>query len=259
MSQDAAQHLMNALKANKGTTPVRELLPADDYDAAYETQRAFNQMRLDKGQIMIGRKAGFTNPAVQAAMGVDFPLSGILFDVMDTPNRAEIPASRVIAPKIEAEIAFVMGSDLEHEAISMADIMRAVDYLMPAIEIADTRMADWNNTAIDTIADNVAASHFVLGHKVQMLDQFDVSNAKADIHVNGESVAQGAAINVLGSPLNSLQWLANQMVAQGTPIMEGDVILSGSLGPMVPVNHGDLIEIYVENAGMASVAIGKSA
>ena len=250
MSQDAARHLMNALKANQGTSPVRDLLPENDYDAAYETQRAFNQMRLDEGQVMIGRKAGFTNPAVQAAMGV--------FDVMDTPNRAEIPASKVIAPKIEAEIAFVMGSDLEHEAISMADIMRSIDYLMPAIEIADTRMADWNNTAIDTIADNVAASHFVLGHKVQMLDQFDVSQAKADIHVNGKSVADGAAVNVLGSPLNSLQWLANQMVAQGTPICEGDVILSGSLGPMVPVMPGDLIEIYVENAGMASVAIGAS-
>lgn len=254
MSDTAAQHLWQAFQNNQATTPVRELLPENDIEAAYATQRAFNQLRLDDGQRLVGRKSGATNPTAMAAMELNGPVSGLLFDVMDVPNRGEIPANRVIHPRIEGEIAFVMGQTLDFEAIGMADVMRAVDFVMPAIEIVDARTENWGAKGIDLVADNVSASHFTLGHKVQLLDQFDVSTAKADIRVNGESVAQGNGANVLGSPLNSLCWLANQMVAHGTPISEGDVILSGSLGPMVPVNKGDLVEVEIEGAGMVSVA-----
>ena len=232
MSDTAAQHLWQAFQNNQATTPVRELLPENDIEAAYATQRAFNQLRLDDGQRLVGRKSGATNPTAMAAMELNGPVSGLLFDVMDVPNRGEIPANRVIHPRIEGEI----------------------DFVMPAIEIVDARTENWGAKGIDLVADNVSASHFTLGHKVQLLDQFDVSTAKADIRVNGESVAQGNGANVLGSPLNSLCWLANQMVAHGTPISEGDVILSGSLGPMVPVNKGDLVEVEIEDAGMVSVA-----
>ena len=259
MSLAAAQHLMKALDANQGTTPVRDLLPADDYQAAYETQAAFNQLRLERGQRMIGRKAGFTNPTAQAAMGVTFPVAGVLFDVMDIPHNGEIAADKVTAPKIEAEIAFIMGVDLDHENISTADVMRAIDYVVPAIEIANTRIADWNVTGVDAIADNISASQFVIGHKAQTLDQFDVTTARADIHVDGESVAQGAAANVLGSPLNSLKWLANQLVAMNVPIQEGDIILSGSLGPMVPVAKGSQVDVFIEGAGSVSVSFAADA
>ncbi|MGC6517893.1 MAG: 2-keto-4-pentenoate hydratase [Candidatus Puniceispirillaceae bacterium] len=254
MSQEAANQLWQALQANAGTSPVRAILPENDLEAAYATQKAFNQMRLDAGQRLVGRKSGFTNPTAQAAMGVNTAVSGLLFDVMDVPHRGEIPANKVIAPKIEGEIAFIMGADLTGESLTMAEIMRAVDYITPAIEIVDARTANWDVTGIDTVSDNVSASHFTIGHNIKLLDQFDVSEAKADIHVNGQSVATGTGANVLGSPLNSLCWLANQMLAQGTPIQEGDVILSGSLGPMIPVNKGDLVEVFIQGAGMVSVA-----
>ena len=254
MSEQVATQLWQALQANQSISPIRDHLPAGDLDAAYEVQRHFNQMRLDAGQQIVGRKAGVTNPTAQAAMEISTPVSGLLFDVMDVPHRGEIPADQVVSPKIEAEIAFVMGADLNFDVISMADVMRAVDYAMPAIEIVNTRIENWVAKGIDLVSDNVAASHFTLGHKIQLLDQFDVSEAKADIHVNGSSVATGAGANVLGSPLSSLWWLANHLAAHGTPIAEGDVILSGSLGPMVPVNKGDVVEVFIEGAGMVQVA-----
>ena len=256
MSQEVANKLWDAHKGNYSIDPIRSMLPENDLGAAYGVQNAFNQMRLDEGQRLVGRKSGFTNPTAQGMMGVNTPVSGLLFDVMDIPHRGEIPASELTSIKIEAEIAFIMGADLDFEQIGMADVMRAVDYVTPAIEIVNTRIADWAGKGVDMVADNVGASHFTLGHKIQMLDQFDVSDAKADIHVNGASVGQGAGANVLGSPLTSLQWLANQMVAQGTPIAEGDVILSGSLGPMVMVEKGDVVEVFIEGLGMVSVAFG---
>lgn len=254
MSQAVAQSLFDALNANERIAPVRTQLPDGDLTAAYQTQTAFNQMRLDAGQRLVGRKSGFTNPAVMELMGVTQPVSGLLFDVMDVPNRGEIPANKVVHPKIEAEIAFIMGADLAHEQITTADIMRATDYMTAAIEIVDTRIADWAGKAIDMVADNVGASHFTLGHKVRLLDQFDVAEAKTEIFVNGQSQGTGAGMNVIGSPLNSVCWLANQMVAQGTPIQEGDVILSGSLGPMILVEKGSHVEVVIEGAGSVSVA-----
>ncbi len=257
MSQELANKLWDAHKANVHIDPIRAHLPENDLDAAYAVQRAFNQKRTDEGQRLVGRKSGFTNPTAQGAMGVDTPVSGLLYDVMDVPHRAEIPGSQITSAKIEAEIAFIMGADLDFEKIGIADVMRATDYVTAAIEIVNTRIIDWSGKGVDMVADNVGASHFTLGHKIQMLDQFDVSEAKADIHVNGASVGQGAGANVLGSPLTSLCWLANQMAVQGTPICEGDVILSGSLGPMVMVEKGDVVDVHIEGLGTASVAFGK--
>ena len=254
MSQEVANKLWDAHKANVSIAPIREMLPENDLDAAYAVQHAFNQKRLDEGQRLVGRKSGFTNPTAMGMMGVDTPVSGLLFDVMDVPHRGEIPADQITSAKIEAEIAFIMGADLDFDQIGMADVMRAVDYVAPAIEIVNTRIADWSGKGVDMVSDNVGASHFTLGHKIQKLDQFDVSEAKADILVNGTSVGQGAGANVLGSPLTSLHWLANQMAAQGTPISEGDVILSGSLGPMILVEKGDVVEVHIEGLCMVSVA-----
>ena len=254
MSQDVANQLWNALQANEGIAPIRSQFGENDLEAAYETQRAFNQLRLDNGQELVGRKAGFTNPTAQGMMGVDVPVHGLLFDVMDVPHRGEIPANQVTAPKIEAEIAFIIGADLDFDGLTLTDVMRAVDYVAPAIEIVNTRIANWEGKGVDMICDNIGASHYTIGHNVKLLDQFDVSDAKADILVNGTSVGQGAGANVLGSPLNSLYWLAKEMVKSGTPIAEGDVILSGSLGPMVPVNKGDTVEVHIEGAGMVSVS-----
>ena len=254
MSQEVANKLWDAHKANVSIDPIRSLLPEGDLTAAYAVQRAFNDKREADGQRLIGRKSGFTNPTAMGMMEVDTPVSGLLYDVMDVPHRGEIPGAQITSAKIEAEIAFIMGADLAHEQITTADIMRATDYMTAAIEIVDTRIADWAGKAIDMVADNVGASHFTLGHKVRLLDQFDVAEAKAEIFVNGQSQGTGAGMNVIGSPLNSVCWLANQMVAQGTPIQEGDVILSGSLGPMILVEKGSHVEVVIEGAGSVSVA-----
>ena len=256
MSQEVANKLWQAHQANVSIDPIRSQLPENDLEAAYEVQRAFNQMRLDAGQRLVGRKSGFTNPTAQAAMGVDTQVSGLLFDVMDIPHRGEIPANQITSAKIEAEVAFIMGADLDFEQISMADVMRATDYVTAAIEIVNPRVGNFAGKGVDMVADNVGASHFTLGHKVQLLDQIDVSEVTADIIVNGKSAGQGAGANVLGSPLTSLWWLANQMVAQGTPIAEGDIILSGSLGPMVLVEKGDVVDVTLSGLGTVTVAFG---
>ena len=257
MSQEVANKLWDAHKANVSIDPIRTALPDGDLSAAYLVQRAFNEKRDADGQRLIGRKSGFTNATAMGMMEVDTPVSGLLYDVMDVPHNSEIPANQITSPKIEAEIAFIMGADLAFDKITIADVMRATDYVTAAIEIVNTRIADWSGKGVDMVADNVGASHFTLGHKIQLLDQFDVSQASADIHVNGASVGQGNGANVLGSPLNSLCWLANHMVAQGTPIQEGDVILSGSLGPMILCEKGDKVDVHIQGLGTASVAFGE--
>ena len=157
-------------------------------------------------------------------------------------------------PKIEGELAFVLGGSLDNDKLTIVDIINSIDYVLPSLEIVGSRIENWNIRIADTVADNASASHYVLGHTPKMLDDIDIVNCKMNMTINGELKSSGSGKDCLGSPLNAVLWLARKMQAVGQPLQAGELILSGSLGPMVVVNAGDHVEAEFEGLGSVSIS-----
>ncbi|MFW2381365.1 MAG: 2-keto-4-pentenoate hydratase, partial [Acidimicrobiales bacterium] len=167
---------------------------------------------------------------------------------------AEIAAGRLIQPKVEAEIAFVLGQDLPHPDTTQAEVMQAIDFAVAAIEIVDSRIADWQISFFDTVADNGSSGLYVLGSRPVSLDEFDPIACGMVIESGGEPVSVGAGSACLGSPISAAAWLARTMAKAGHPLRSGDTILSGALGPMVSANPGDAFEARISGLGSVSVS-----
>lgn len=256
MSQEAAARLMKAAGSGVPCAPVRDILGETDVAAAYATQDIITAERLAKGGRLVGRKIGLTAPAVQKQLGVDQPDFGMLFADMDVMNGGTVPWKEVMQPKVEAEIAFVLGRDLTQEMASTAEVMSAIDYAVVSLEIVGSRIADWNIRITDTVADNGSASHYVLGHQKRRLEDVDLLDCKMTMAVVDKEVSTGMGRACLGSPVNATVWLARKLVETGRPLKAGDIILSGALGPMAPVNPGDHVVANVDGFGEVSVHFG---
>nr|ART38704.1 G46 [uncultured bacterium] len=204
---------------------------------------------VDSGRRLVGRKIGLTSLAVQRQLGVDQPDYGMLFADMDVPEGIPISLNQVIQPKVEAEIAIVIGRDLPHPDLTTAEMIRAVEYVVPAIEIVDSRVANWDIRIWDTVADNASSGLFVLGAVPRKLDGLDLRECGMVMEIKGEPISVGAGIACLGSPITAALWLARVMARVGRPMLEGDVILSGALGPMAGVNRGDVVEARINGVG----------
>ncbi len=225
----------------------------NDVELAYKVQQVNTLHKLNQGHRIVGKKIGLTSLAVQQQFGIDQPDFGILFEDMEVLNRLSLSISEVVQPKVEAEIAFVMAEDLDYDKLTIIDIMSAIDYALPAIEIVGSRVENWNIKIADTIADNASASHYVVGHTPRTLDEFDVVNCRMEMTINNQLMSEGSGVNCMGSPLNAVLWLANTMAKNGTPLEAGELILSGSLGKMANVNAGDKVEATFEGLGNVSV------
>lgn len=257
LMEKLAQQLRTAYETRTACSPLRNEIGIEDLDLAYKIQAINNDLLIQKGARVTGRKIGLTSKAVQAQLGVDQPDFGILLDTMEILNGDSISMKELMQPKVEAEIAFVLGEDLPNHKISIVDIINAIDYALPAIEIVGSRIENWNIKITDTIADNASASHYVLGHTPTKLSAFDVVNCKMEMNrfTNiWEEVSAGKGAACLGSPLNATLWLANKMAELGTPLKAGEVILSGALGKMVNVNAGETFKATIE--GLGSVSLG---
>lgn len=252
--EEAAARLRAAAQSRRPCAPVRELIGAQDLDAAYAVQELGTQRRLAEGARLSGRKIGLTSAAVQRQLGVDEPDCGMLFADMQVTDSERAPAGWLLQPRAEAEIAFVLGRDLNREAMTAADVMRAIDYAVCAIEIVDSRIENWDIRIADTIADNASAGLYVLGARRVHLADVDLRACRMVARKNGVSVSQGSGADCLGNPLNAALWLAEAMVRTGRPLAAGDVVLSGALGPMVAVAAGDCFAIEIEGFGAASVS-----
>jgi 2-keto-4-pentenoate hydratase len=255
----AARRLAAAWRSGEPGAPVRDLIAAGDVDAAYAVQDIGTRARLDAGGRLVGRKIGLTSPAVQKQLGVDQPDYGMLFDDMDVPLGAEIAFSRVHQPKIEAEVAFILSQDLNDAHLTTADILSAIDYAVASFEIVGSRIAAWDITLVDTVADNASSGLFVLGHEPRRLREFDVVNAQMTMTCAGKQVSQGVGSACLGSPVSALLWLARVMVERGRPLARGDLVLSGALGPMVAVAPGDRFEAVIDGLGRVTASFGAAA
>jgi len=250
----AADRLHTAATSGVPTAPIRDLLEAGDAAAAYAVQAINTERALAAGRRLVGRKIGLTSLAVQKQLGVDQPDYGMLFADMARPEGLDIPLADVMQPKVEAEIAFVLGRDLDGEQLTVADLFRAIDYAVPAIEIVGSRVANWDIRLTDTIADNASSGLYVLGSRPVRITDFDMRMCGMVMEKAGEPVSVGAGAACMGSPLNATLWLAMVMARVGRPMRAGDTILSGALGPMVPVGPGDVFDVRIDGLGSVRAA-----
>lgn len=251
--KEAAERLRVAADTQTPCNPVRDLLGTEDLELAYVVQDISTDRRVKEGARIVGSKIGLTSVSVQKQLGVDQPDFGVLFDNMEVKNGLEVNFSELMQPKVEAEVSFVLGKDLNFSSIGSADVMSAINYAVASIEIVGSRIKNWDIKITDTIADNASASHFVLGHRPRKLTDLDMTALAMTMEVNGEKVSEGNGAACMGSPVNAVVWLANKMAALGRPLKAGDIVMSGALGPMAPVKPGDEVVANIEGLGRVSV------
>ncbi|MEO3786193.1 fumarylacetoacetate hydrolase family protein [Actinocorallia sp. B10E7] len=254
----AAAARLEAAEAERAPcAPVRDLIGETDIALAYAVQRRLTENRLAAGARVVGRKIGLTSPAVQRQLGVDQPDLGVLFDDMDVSGLAEVPSGRLLQPKAEAEVAFVLGADLDHEISGVDDVRAAVSYAVAALEIVDSRIADWNIKITDTVADNGSSALYVLGGEKLTLAEFEPVDVVMKLYSDGELVSEGDGAACLGDPLLALAWLARTAREFGSPLRAGQVVLSGALGPMVPAPPGSVIRAEISSLGSVTAAFSR--
>lgn len=246
---EAADALWGAAETGNYTQPLRVTYPGLDAADAYAIQRMNTERRLAEGCRVVGRKIGLTARAVQAQLGVAQPDFGVLFDDMSFGDAEPIPMRKLQQPKVEAEIAFMLGRDLDLGNPGHADVIKAVDHVLPAIEIVGSRIASWDIRFVDTVADNASSGAFVLGGSPRLLGEVDLRLCGMVMNRRGEPVSVGAGAACLGNPINAVVWLARTMAALGQPLRAGDLVLSGALGPMVTVAPGDVFEARINGLG----------
>jgi 2-keto-4-pentenoate hydratase len=249
----AAARLADAASSGVPCDPIRDLLPDGTVDDGYEVQQRVLAVTR-AGQRQVGRKIGLTSPAVQQQMGVDTPDFGVLFAEMAIGDAEPVPATALLQPRIEAEVAFVLGRDLPDRPVIASDVLRATDFVVAAIYIVDSRIRDWAISIVDTVADNASSGMFVLGNTPRRLDAIDDLRGSAmtlssDDTWADEVLSSGTGAACLGHPVNAVVWLANAVAAGGVPLRAGEVILSGSLGPLVPVERGTTYIASIEGLG----------
>jgi 2-keto-4-pentenoate hydratase len=237
--------------------PIRGEIGAGEAAAAYAIQRINVDHAVAAGRRVAGRKIGLTARSVQQQLGVDQPDYGALYADAAYEHGAQVPMTGLIAPKVEGEVALVLERDLRMERPGVADVMRATAYAVAAIEIVDSRIRNWDIRLADTIADNASGAAFALGARPVRLDAIDLELAGMQMLVNGRTASLGVGAACLEHPLAAAAWLARRMAETGTPLVAGDVVLTGALGPMVPVAGGEVVEARIAGLGSVRVEFGR--
>ncbi|WP_433286674.1 2-keto-4-pentenoate hydratase [Pseudonocardia sp. CA-142604] len=233
----AAERLLDARASVTPCAPVRDVLGAADVDAAYAVQELVLERRTAAGRRLVGRKIGLTTPAVQAQLGVDQPDFGPILDTMVRADGEHVHRAEFLQPRVEGEVAFVLGADLDDPHSTVVDVLRATDFLLPAIEIVDSRIAGWDIAITDTIADDASSGAVVLGTTPVSPRGLDLTEVALALEHDGELVSSGVGAACLGSPARAVTWLARESARRGRPLRAGEVVLSGALGPMADLTR----------------------
>ena len=252
---DLARRLRDAY-ASGAVPPLRDGLDPVDVEGAYAVQTINTRLWEAQGRRIVGRKAGLTAKAVQQQLGVDQPDFGVLFDDMAVVDGGTLDPAKCLQPKAEAEIAFVLSEDLPDPKTTPEMVADAIATAHAAIEIVDSRIADWKITFADTVADNGSSAFFVLGGEGKPLAGLDLYTAGMVMEINGQIASLGTGAAALGHPLYAAAWLARTLAARGEPLRSGDIVLAGALGPMVTLNPGDHVRAVVGGIGEASFTYG---
>jgi 2-keto-4-pentenoate hydratase len=250
---DLAARLRRAYEREEPIPPLRDELPPGDVDVAYAVQRANTDHWVGEGRRIVGRKIGLTSEVVQRQLGVDQPDFGALFDDMAVADGGTFGFGAVLQPRVEAEVAIVLARALDDPDITFDELAAAVDHLLPAIEIVGSRIAGWDITIVDTIVDNASSGMFVLGTTPVDPAGIDLAAATMTMTLDGTTVSDGSGAACLGHPYHAARWLARRMIAEGTPLQAGDVILSGALGPMRDLTPGSTAVASITGLGTVRV------
>jgi 2-keto-4-pentenoate hydratase len=253
---EAATALDRAWIEREPIAALTETWPDIDVVDSYEIQLINIRRRLQGGASIRGHKVGLSSRAMQMMMGVDEPDYGHLLDDMFIYEGDEIDTGRYCAPRIEVEVGFILGDRLEGPDCTVADVLRATEYVVPAIELIDSRIKDWKIKLADTIADNASSAGVILGANATRISDVDVRLLGANLRKNGELIETGAAGAVLGNPATAVAWLANKVHSFGVTLEAGHVVLPGSCTRAIDVTPGDFIDVEFEELGRVSVLFG---
>ena len=253
LHQALADELWEADRTTRPVAPLTERHPELDIDDAYAIQSINIDRRVAAGQKVIGRKVGLTSKPMQDMLGVDEPDFGVLTDEMFVEDGDLIALSRLVAPRVEAELAFVLGRDLAGPGVTTAGALAAIAGALPAVEIVDSRVADWRIKLVDTVADNASSGMLVLGGRMRPVDQLDLRLLGVVVSRHGELIDTGAGAAALGNPARCVAWLANKLGSLGSGLRAGDVVLPGAVHKMVPVRPGDVFRAEFAHLGAVTV------
>lgn len=257
-AEDAATCLRNAY-GGPAIAPLRDYLEPLDGAGAYAVQAINTRLWEQEGRRIVGRKIGLTAIAVQRQLGVDQPDFGVLFDDMAMNDGDVLDPGRVLQPKAEAEVALILGSGIDNPDATARDVAAATQSAVAAIEIVDSRIADWKISFADTVADNGSSAFFVLGQDRKPLDGLDLWSCGMVLEINDKVVSLGAGAACLGHPLEAAAWLARTLAANGEALRAGDVVLTGALGPMAAIAPGDRVRATIGGLGTVGFTYGDGA
>jgi 2-keto-4-pentenoate hydratase len=245
-----ATELSAAYDAGQPTlAPLTSTYDGLSLDDAYAIQQLQIRRRIAGGAAVVGYKVGLTSAAMQQQMGVYEPDFGHLLSDMVHPADAPIDTGSFRQPRAEPEVALILGRDLHGPGVSVADVMTATSYALPAIEIIDSRITDWKIRLIDTVADNASSGGIVLGQSPAAVGTRDLALAGCILRKNGRIQSTGAGAAVLGSPWHAATWLANALTGRGAQLAAGSVILTGSITAAIPVAPGDTVTVTIDGLG----------
>lgn len=249
---EAASALYKALRSQSPIEPLTQTYPRMTIDDAYDISLGLRDQRLAAGELIIGKKIGVTSKPVMEMLGVDQPDFGFLTDAMWAKDNI-VDTSQMILPRAEAEIAFKLKSDLQGPGVTEADVLSATDSIAACFEVVDSRIKDWKVKIQDTVADNASCGTMAIGEWIDP-KEVDLLGCKAVVTKNGEPLSEGIGAATLGSPLKAVAWLANTLGKRGIPFKAGEIILSGSLVALEPVEPGDNMHVSIKGIGECEVS-----
>jgi 2-oxo-3-hexenedioate decarboxylase len=248
-----AEHLENAELQARDVIKITDEYPDMDLDDAYAIQYEIRRRKEERGHRAVGLKAGFTSHAMMKQMGVETPVFGFLFDYMSSPDGGDVKTAELIHPKVEPEIGFVTKASLKGPGCHVGAVLAATDFVVPAVEIVDSRYRDYKFDLASVIADNTSASRFVIGGRMRNVAELDLRNLGVVLEKNGEIVAMAAGAAVLGHPAAAIALMANALAARNEDIPAGTFIMTGGVTEAIAVATGDAINVRFQDLGSVSM------
>lgn len=251
--KEIAEELLLAERNKLAIAPLTEQYSELNVTDAYQIQLEVTKKKVSEGRTIIGKKVGLTSVAMQKMLGVDEPDYGHLLDDMKVEDGGKVKVSDMLSPKIEAEIGFILKDDLQGPNVTFLDVLMATEYIVPTLEIIDSRIADWKIRLVDTVADNGSSAKVVVGNKLSKIDGIDLRSLGMVFYKNGEMVATGSGAAALGHPAHAIAWLANKLHEFDITLKAGELILPGALSAAMNVQAGDVVSAQFGSLGSVSV------
>ncbi len=248
-----AEHLENAELNCTEVTKITDDYPDITWDEALDVQWEIRRRKEARGNKIVGLKMGLTSRAKMLQMGVETPCYGFLADYFSIPDGGDVKISELIHPKVEPEIAFVTKKELSGPGCHIGEVLSAIDFVLPAVEIIDSRYKDFKFDLKSVIADNSSSSRFVTGGRMMPVEELDLKTLGVVVEINGEVVDLGAGAAILGHPAASVAMLANLLAERDEVIPAGTFIMAGAITPAIAVKAGDNVSVRYQDLGAVTM------